>query len=154
MLGMMKEDDLVILDMNNPGPDIKRASSEFVVHRTIYNQCDCAAVLHAHPPYATLLSMLFDEIIPHDLEGKNLFEMVPIVSAEKAIGSEESSQVISDGLKEHRIVMLRGHGSFAKGATLEEAYMQTSSLEASSFITYHLETAKGQNKLPDRYKTW
>jgi L-fuculose-phosphate aldolase len=153
MLGRSNEKDLVELDMEHPGEQLAQASSEFIVHRAIYRLSNAQAVLHAHPPYATLLSMLFDEIAPVDSEGSHLFTKVPVVSAANTVGSDESARVVSEALRENRIVMLRGHGSFARGGSLEEAYMLTSSLEAASFYVYHLESVKDR-KITDKYKTW
>jgi len=111
-------------------------------------------VVHAHPPYATLLSMLYDELIPVDSEGSYLFKKVPVVSVEKTVGSQESAEMVSEALRDYKIVMLRGHGSFARGDMLEDAYMLTSSLEASAFYLYHMEKGKEYRKFSDKYKTW
>jgi L-fuculose-phosphate aldolase len=61
---------------------------------------------------------------------------------------------VSNALKDYKIVMLRGHGSFARGDMLEDAYMLTSSLEASAFYLYHMESGKEYRKFADKYKTW
>jgi len=41
------------------------------------------------------------------------------------------ADIISNTLKQYRIVMVRGHGSFAIGQLLEEAHNYTTLLEAS-----------------------
>jgi L-fuculose-phosphate aldolase len=140
MLGSLTAGDLVEVPIEGDDPQILTASSELVVHRAIYRTTSALAVVHAHPPYATLLSMIQDELIPADSEGSYLLKRVPVVSTGKTItiGSEEAATLVSEMLEEYRVVMLRGHGSFARGDTLEEAYMLTSSLEASSFFLYHL----------------
>jgi len=154
MLGRIMQEDLVDVDLDKPDSHVLRASSEIVVHRAIYRNTSALAVVHAHPPYATLLSMLWDELIPVDSEGSYLFKKVPVMSVEKTIGSLESAQLVSEALKDYRIVMLRGHGSFARGDMLEDAYMLTSSLEASCFYLYHLQGGKEYRKFSDKYKTW
>jgi L-fuculose-phosphate aldolase len=154
MLGRIAPDDLVDVDLEKPDSHVLRASSEVVVHRAVYRNTSALAIVHAHPPYATLLSMLCDELIPVDSEGSYLFKKVPVVSVEKTIGSREAAGLISECLKDFKIVMMRGHGSFARGDMLEEAYMLTSSLEASAFFLYHLEAGKEYRKFSDNYKTW
>jgi L-fuculose-phosphate aldolase len=161
MLGRLSEKDLVELDISKNDTHILMASSETVVHRAIYRNTSALAVVHTHPPYATLLSMVDDEIIPVDSEGSYLFKKVPVVSLEKTIGSEEASRVVSEYLKEYRIVLMRGHGSFARGDMLEEAYMLTSSLESSAFYVYHMGShgkdqggQKEYRKFSDKYKSW
>ncbi len=85
--------------------------------------------------------MLRDELTPIDSEGCYLLQKVPVISIDKTItvGLPESAYAVSEALKEHKIMMLKGHGSFARGDTLEDAYMLTSSLEASSFYLYQLQ---------------
>lgn len=143
MLGRLKEGDVIEVDLeNNVGP-VLMASSELVVHKAIYRKTSALAVVHAHPPYATLLSMKEDELIPIDSEGSHFFMRVPVVNPEKTIGSEEASRMVSEHMKDCKVVLVRNHGSFARGETIEEAYMLTSSLEASAFFLHH---QKGRGK--------
>ena len=141
MLGRITRDDVVDVNVVGPDPNDSRASSELIVHRAIYRVTGAGAIVHAHPPYATLLSMFRDELTPIDSEGCYLLQRVPVTSIEKTVtvGLPESAHAVSEALKEHKIIMLKGHGSFARGDTLEDAYMLTSSLEASSFYLYQLQ---------------
>jgi L-fuculose-phosphate aldolase len=155
MLGRIKNGDLVDVDLFEPDSHILRASSEIVVHQAIYRNTSALAVVHAHPPYGTLLSMSCDELVPVDSEGSYLFKRVPVVSVEKTVGSLESAELVSEALKDYKIVMLRGHGSFARGDLLEDAFMLTSSLEASAFFIYHfISDSKEYRKFSDKYKQW
>jgi L-fuculose-phosphate aldolase len=149
MLGRITRDDAIEVDPVGPDPIDSHASSELTVHRAIYGATGAGAVVHAHPPYATLLSMLQDELTPIDSEGYYVLGRVHVVDigAVVAAGLPESARAVSEALKEHRIVLLKGHGSFARGDTLEHAYMPTSSLEASSFYLYHLLRRQGQGIL-------
>ena len=45
------------------------------------------------------------------------------------LSTDEKEQIIAETLQEYKIVMLRGHGSFATGQTLDEAFQWTSALE-------------------------
>jgi L-fuculose-phosphate aldolase len=141
MLGKLRQQDVIELELGQDNTEVPLASSELIVHTAIYSKTGALAIIHAHPPYATLLSMLQDEIIPVDVEGTYLFTKIPVVTPNKAIGSEESAKLVSDQLKDYKVVLVRGHGSFARGETLEEAFMYTSSLESSSFFLWHLTSA-------------
>lgn len=161
MLGRLKKGDIVEIDVEHDDSAILMASSEVVVHRAIYRKTSALSVVHTHPPYATLLSMVENEIIPVDSEGSYLFKKIPVVSTEKTIGSGEAAVIISEYLKDYKVVILRGHGSFARGDMLEEAYMLTSSLEASAFFVYHMRnnnqnvsSQKEFRKNTDKYKNW
>lgn len=138
MLGKLRQKDVIELNLGQDRSEVPQASSELVVHTAIYQNTSALAIVHAHPPYATLLSMLQDELVPVDAEGKYLFTRIPVVTPGKAIGSEESAGLVSEQLRDHKIVLVRGHGSFARGATLEEAFMYTTSLESSSFFIWQL----------------
>jgi len=138
MLGRLQSEDLIELELGQDHSQIPMASSELIVHTAIYKTTSARAIIHTHPPYATLLSMLQDEIVPVDSEGLYVFQKAPVVNPKKPIGSEESASRVSEQLRKYKIVLVRGHGSFARGDSLEEAFMYTSSLESSSFFLWHL----------------
>ena len=137
MLGRLQQKDVIELEIDQDNSQLPMASSELIVHTAIYKTTEALAVIHTHPPYATLLSMLQNGITPVDSEGLYLFGKTPVVSPKKTIGSEESAHLVSKQLIRNKIVLIRGHGSFAIGETLEEAFMYTTSLESSSFFLWH-----------------
>jgi L-fuculose-phosphate aldolase len=59
------------------------------------------------------------------------FKPIPLVSAGLAAGSDEVAEKLPPLLMNYKVAMVRGHGSFAVGQMLEEAFQRTSSLEAS-----------------------
>ncbi len=150
MMGRLKPSDIVELELKKESAidydvtlskDWTRASSETIVHKAIYEKTGFLAIVHAHPPYATLLSILKKELIPCDSEGCFMFQKIPVVTPKKTIGSEESAEMVSECLQSFKIVLVRGHGSFAAGSSLEESQMLTTSLESSAFFLYHLSKA-------------
>lgn len=154
MLGRLRREDMIDVDIEKTDAHVLMASSELAIHRAVYQNTSALALIHAHPPYATLLSMMRDEIIPIDSEGSYLFKRVPVITVEKTIGSQEAGSVISKELQDYKVAMMRGHGSFARGDLLEDAYMYTSSLEAACFYLYHMGEGKEYRKFSDKYKTW
>ncbi|MHB8110998.1 MAG: class II aldolase/adducin family protein [Syntrophorhabdaceae bacterium] len=144
MLGRLTSNDIVGVDLDDADdPNIARASMELVVHRAIYQKTGALAVVHAHPPYATLLSMA-GEIVPIDSEGSYRFKRIRVATPENTIASHECAKTVSGQLGNDTIVLVRAHGSFARGATLEEAYMYTSVLESAAFYVYHTELMKNR----------
>jgi L-fuculose-phosphate aldolase len=128
------------------------------VHRAIYLATPALAVVHAHPRTAIALSLSREEIVPIDNEGSYLLHKVPVVAAEFASGSTEMVERLPAALREYKIVMLRGHGCFSTGQTLEEAFQWVSCLEESCQIIL---AAKGINeplieyrKMSEEYKQW
>ena len=145
MLGRLTERDVIEVHLDQDDANVARASSELVVHRAVYRNTGALSIIHAHPPYATLLSMLKETVVPIDSEGSHLFREVPVVNPKKTIGSLEGARLVSQRLKAFNIVLMRSHGSFARGDTLEKAYMLTSSLESSAFFLCHLGTRDKMN---------
>lgn len=158
MIGRLKPTDLIETGLDADDAMITLASSELVVHRAIYKATSALAIVHTHPPHATALSLSVDAIVPVDSEGSYLLHRVPVVSAAKTIGSTEVAGVVAPALKDHKAVMLRGHGSFAVGDMLEEAFMLTSSLEFSSRILYLVRGLGGEAREyregADKYGSW
>ena len=134
MLGHLQEGDLIETGLDRNDSNITLASTEIRVHRAIYKKTPALAIVHAHPPHAIALSLLEDEIIPVDSEGSYLMHKIPVVYAKHTIGSEEIEQALPGVLNDYKVVMIRGHGSFAVGQLPEEAYQLTTSLEHSCRI--------------------
>ena len=134
MLGRLKPHDLIETGLDKNDSGVALASTELIVHRAIYKATPAMAVAHAHPRTAIALSLCRDEIIPIDNEGSYLLKRIPVVEAEMASGSRNMAHTIAEALAEYKIIMLRGHGSFAIGQTLEEAFHWTSTLEECSQI--------------------
>ncbi|NLJ77005.1 MAG: aldolase [Peptococcaceae bacterium] len=136
MLGRLEEKDLIETALTGPDSNTSLASTEIIVHKAIYQHTSGLAIVHAHPVYAISLSLLLEEIIPIDAEGAYLLDKIPVLEAKVSIGSPEVEEKLPALLKNHKIALVRGHGSFAIGDTLEEAYHWTSCLESICRIIY------------------
>ncbi|MDD1711275.1 MAG: aldolase [Methanoregulaceae archaeon] len=114
------------------GASPPQASSEYRVHRQIYKKTPHLAVVHAHPPFAIALSILYDGISPVDSEGLMFCPFIPVVNGSP--GSEELALNVSQGLLSSSVAIARCHGTFAGGKDLDEAYIRTSIAEHSCRI--------------------
>ncbi len=134
MLGNLKPGDLVEtrLDKNDSG--VTLASTELLVHRTVYMNTPALAIVHCHPRTAIAFSLSREELVPIDNEASYLLKKVPVVAEEFASGTPEMANKVANALKNYKIIMLRGHGSFATGQTLDEAFHWSSTLEESCQI--------------------
>ena len=56
------------------------------------------------------------------------------MTEEFASGTPQMANKVAEALKNYKIIMLRGHGSFATGQTLDEAFHWSSTLEESCQI--------------------
>ena len=108
------------------------ASSEYRVHLEVYRQTRFDAVVQAHPPHAIAASLVMDEIIPEDSEGKMFCPKIPVVQGTP--GSQELAENVARAFSSSKLVIVRGHGTFAAGMTLDEAFVFTSLAEHSCRI--------------------
>ncbi len=134
MLGRLEPDDLVETALSPSEPPHPKASMELPVHRAIYRATLAQAILHAHPPSAVALSLIDEVIVPADSEGRYILGAIPVLAPANVVASLEVAELASSSLQAHRAVVVRGHGSFAIGGSLEEALGITTTLEASAKI--------------------
>ncbi len=130
-LSCLEEHDLIETGLYKNDRFTPLASVELPVHRAIYQETPAQAIVHAHPPYAVALSLVKTEIVPSCPEGRSLVGRVPVLGWNMEVKPGGLADVIAEALKENRIVMVHGHGSFAIGQLLEEAYNCTTALEES-----------------------
>jgi len=89
-------------------------------------------VVHAHPVHAVAVSLGSDRVIARDSEGQMFAPEIPVVGG--APGSMEMARNVAAALGKGRVVIVRAHGTFSAGKTLEEAYILTSLAEHSCHI--------------------
>lgn len=141
-LGSLVEDDLVKTDIEKEDEASELASVEHPVHRSIYQKVGAKAIVHAHLPHAIALSMSEREIIPEGGDSLSEIGKVPIIGRDKDTRPGCLAEEISETLKEYKIVMVYGHGSFAIGDTLEEAYSYTTALEECCQVAWLVKTLR------------
>jgi L-fuculose-phosphate aldolase len=133
MLNCLQEHDLIETGINKNSRSTPLASMELAVHRAIYRETQASAIVHAHPPHTVALSLTDTEIeiIPGGVEGLSIMGKVPVVGWNMEVKPGGLADIIARALKQHRIIMVHGHGSFAIGQLLEEAYNFITRLEES-----------------------
>ena len=139
MLGWLNQEDLIEVHLEESGESTEKpASTETIVHRAIYNSTDARAIIHAHNPYCTTLSYLLNNIECVDLEGTVFLENIPVIECINPTASPELAEKVSDKLKSNPVVIVKTHGVFAKGETLNEALKFITGAEQSAEIIYRL----------------
>lgn len=134
MLGRLAANDVVWTEMQACDRDAE-CSREIVVHRAIYASTDARAIVHAHPVHTIWRSMISDAIEPIDSESRYVFgPTVPVVSSATTVASPEAAAKLAEVLRDNRIAVLRSHGPFSIGETLQEAFYHVSALEAACHI--------------------
>jgi L-fuculose-phosphate aldolase len=137
-LGALQEKDLIETGINRNDRATPLASIELPVHRLIYQTTQARAIVHAHPA----LSMAEKEIYSDKLEIFCVLGKVPVVGWGMDIKPGALADVISGALQENHIVAVHGHGTFAVGPILDEAFNSTTLLEEGSEILYLMKSMR------------
>ena len=142
--GRMEMGDLLILDLNGnivvSWKDL-RPSSETPMHLEVYKQRpEINAVIHAHPVYATTLTVA-NQPFPHDVLPEVALTLGNIpVTAYATPSSHQDAEAIRPFIHDHNAVLLRQHGSLTVGKDLDEALIHLERLEhvAQVYWTAHM----------------
>ena len=135
MLDELEEELVVEVDLSHPCDQDKIASSETCVHRAIYQGTKSMAIIHTHSPYAVALSLLERKTVePLDSEGMVFLGTMPIVEGQ--IGTNDLAMAASSALQTHKACIARGHGVFAAGNSLSDAYTVACMAEHSAQVRY------------------
>jgi ribulose-5-phosphate 4-epimerase/fuculose-1-phosphate aldolase len=110
------------------------ASSELPTHRAIYLDSTYHAVLHGHPRFSIILSMLCDEKNCTIKDCNRLCDRartvcgVPIVAGETGAGGMASS--VPAAMKDRGVCIVYGHGIFTSGEKdFQDAFMKMADVE-------------------------
>lgn len=133
MLGRLSDTDIVWTYMEACDLD-EPCSRELVVHRRIYEETDARAIVHAHPIHTIHRSLSSDAIVPADSEALLILGEVPVLAPAQSVASPEAAEMLGETLAEKPVAVVRSHGPFAKGASLEEAFYHVSALEVACHV--------------------
>jgi len=129
--GFLVPDDIVTTDLEGRKLEGKREpSSEAAMHLEIYRRRpDVAAVVHAHPPFATgyaVAGMPLDKALLPEV----ILTMGCIPLAEYSTPTtEEVALAIRNLIPAHDALLLSNHGAVTYGRDLESAYFKMETLE-------------------------
>ena len=100
MLYWLEAEDLISVSLDEDDSACLLASTELDVHREIYRHTDAMAVIHAHCPYTTVLSMIEDEITAIDAEGIFTIKKIPVIEVDIPAGGISSGRSSPSRVKE------------------------------------------------------
>jgi L-fuculose-phosphate aldolase len=118
----MKPEQIVFMKLDGAPPARQRPSSEWRFHRDILKaRGDVNAVVHAHPPYATMLAIMGREIpAVHYMiacAGGDTIRCAPYAT----FGTEELSRHAVTALEDRSACLLAHHGMIVTGTSLAKA---------------------------------
>jgi len=128
----LAESDLVFVALDGTAaPGSRAPSSEWRLHRDLYRaRPDLAAIVHAHPTFATTLACLRADLpAVHymiGVTGGAVVRCAPYAT----FGTEELSRGAVEALGTSRACLLANHGLVAGGRDLEEALQVAAEVES------------------------
>lgn len=113
------------------------ASLDAALHQAIYRAMpEVGAVIHCHGPHAIALTLDGPDFVPVDFEGRYYFECVPVIDIADREYTAKSPALVAAALQGSPVAIVRGHGVYARGTDLDQAYKWCCSLESSARIAW------------------
>lgn len=107
------------------------------LHIEVYrHNAKAQAVFHSHGPNAIALTMDGEPFVPIDFEGQYYFPSVPVITIPYERYVELSPSAVAKELAEHKVTIVRGHGVYTCGETINLAYKWSCSVELSAKIAW------------------
>jgi ribulose-5-phosphate 4-epimerase/fuculose-1-phosphate aldolase len=149
-LAIMEPDDMVLCDTEGfliAGRSGLTQCSEVKIHACIYKtHPQVQAIVHVHPRYTILMSVLTGSLKPMRQEGAQLVRhALPIYLHVKTIQSDAEGMEVANLLGDSRAMLLRGHGAVTTGENLSEAVMGMAQLEEQARMNYLAYCAEGKD---------
>lgn len=130
-LGRLEPGDLADIPLREELDQItSNVSYDAGLHQLIYKFSPAGAIIHAHPAHAIALSLNTDVIAPQDVEGSVFLREVPVVEV------TDINSRVPQVLQTHVAAMVRGHGCYVVGRTLNEALAYTSAMGLSCHVAF------------------
>jgi L-fuculose-phosphate aldolase len=130
-------DDIVAVDLDGALQDgSARPPLEFPLHAEIYRaRPDVRVVLHTHPKWSTLLTMVGAPFRPVFPQGALLGD-VPVLDSPLSINSREMGARVAAALGAGPALLLKSHGAVVVGADIVECFALAIYLEENASRQY------------------
>jgi ribulose-5-phosphate 4-epimerase/fuculose-1-phosphate aldolase len=149
-LAIMEPDDMVMCDTEGFLVAARAGltqCSEVKIHACIYKtHPQVQAIVHVHPRYTILMSVLTGVLKPMRQEGAQMLrKLLPVYPHVKTIQSDAEGMEVATLLGDSPAMLLRGHGAVTTGKNLSEAVMGMAQLEEQAQMNYLAYCAEGKD---------
>jgi ribulose-5-phosphate 4-epimerase/fuculose-1-phosphate aldolase len=156
ILSRMRPEEMVTCDLEGnwvDGPPGSLQCGEVKIHSCIYKaRPDIKSVVHVHPKFTVLMSVLGKPWRPLAQEGVGLFQkQPPVYPRTKVVTTEDEGQQVAKLLGDGRFVLLLGHGAVTTGNSIEQSVTMMGQLEHQAEYNYMAYAAAGRDHpyIPD-----
>lgn len=139
VVGLMRPEDMVVCDLEGnkvDGPKGVSQCYEVKMHSCIYRaHPDVQSVVHVHPRFTILMSVLGKTLRPMSNSGAQLVRKpVPVYPHSKLILTDKDGSGVASMLGESRAILLKGHGAATTGTSLQESVTAMLHLEEQAML--------------------
>ena len=147
-LSVLGPDDLLVCDLEGfktEGPKELNVPNEVKMHSCILRERpDVQSVVHVHPRFTVLMSVLQVDLGPMCIEGMQLFSKpLPVFPSPRLIIREEDGVEVAKLMGDADAILLQGHGAATAGADMEDAVMNMLYLEEQARMNWYAYCAAG-----------
>ena len=148
VLSRVMPHDMVVCDLDGSqveGPTGVTPCYEIKMHSCIYRaRPDVQSVVHVHPRYTVVMSVLQKTLVPMCPEGIALVRHpLPVYPHNKLILTDEDGTEVAEALGDAPAVLLLGHGAATTGKDLIESVMNMFQLEEQARMNWYAYCASG-----------
>jgi len=135
--GALTTDDIVAVNLDGDLVEGSvRPPFEFHIHSGIYRaRPDVQAVLHTHPRWSTLLTMVGAAYAVVSPQGA-LLDGIPVLESPLSVATRAMGERVAATLGSHSAVLLKSHGAVVAGSDLVECFALAAYLEENAHRQY------------------
>lgn len=133
--GALRPADVVGVDLENEpvDPDAPRPVDEVEIHTALYRaRDDLGAVVHVHPPIATLFGIAGVDLVPVHIRGSVLDGPVPVLDRPDKITDRADGEAMVAAMGESNQLLIRGHGAVVADRSVEHAVVRALVIEENA----------------------
>lgn len=156
VLSRMQPENMVVCDLRGhliEGPPGVLQCNEVMIHACVFRaRPEINSVVHVHPPFSVMMTVLGIPIVPMVLEGIRLVRNpLPVYPHTALVTSEEQGREMAQCLGDAPAVHMFGHGATTVGKTMEEAVTAMLQLEHQAQMNYYACSIAGPDhaRIPD-----
>ncbi|MGH2897167.1 MAG: class II aldolase/adducin family protein, partial [Solirubrobacteraceae bacterium] len=136
-LGRLTPEEIAIVDLDGELVDAPFApTSELALHLAVYRGVDAGAVVHTHPPMATAVACVVDELPCFHYSLLQLGGHIRVASYAR-FGTADLADGVVDALDGRTAALMRSHGAVTYGDGLQAALDATELLEWACDVYVH-----------------
>ncbi len=149
-LAVVKPEEMIVVNMEGEMQDGPKGTSpcyEVKMHSCIMREKpDVQAVVHVHPRFTVVMSLLGIPLQPMCNEGAPLVRNeIPVYPHSRLILSEADGMGVVNAIGDSPAVLLRGHGAATTGRNMEAAVMTMLQLEEQARMNWYAYCAVGKD---------